>query len=100
MDKAWTWLIGALAAVGAIVLAFLGLRARHRADIELAEQAVELARKDAERERRDAKATVERETEAGRASAATALEAIDADVDKEARVGDLADAINRLRGGG
>ena len=78
----------------------LGLRSRHRASVDLARHALELAEKDVERERHDARATVKRETEAGRASAEAAIEAIDVEVDNEARSGDLGDAVNRLRGGG
>ncbi len=101
MPRFLATIIGILAAFGALILVALGLRSRIRKEnFDIASQAVELARKDADRERQDATETLKRETEAGRVSAAAALEAIDAEVDNEARVGDLGDAVDRLRGGG
>ena len=66
----------------------------------LADQAVELARKDLERERETATDAANDAAANARTAAEASIEVVDSEVDREARVGDLGDAINRLRGGG
>jgi hypothetical protein len=99
LRNAGKWIAGGLALLLVGAAALVGIRLRRQSK-DLADQAADLAERDVERELLAAGATVGAAVEEGRAAAGAEQAAISAEVDDEARGGDLGDALDRLRGGG
>jgi len=101
MRKFFIAIGAALASIGALLLITLGLRSRiRREESNLADQAVRLAERELAHEREAARTAAIEAVKSAKAGAEASIEPVDSEVDREARMGDLGDAIDKLRGGG